>query len=199
MTVTIRSLLQRWEASTRLVVRGADETAPAIDVPVAWVHSSELPDPTPFLDPGHLLLTDGSQFPRRSRDRDRYESYVARLAEHGIVGLGFGTSLIHRQLPPPLEAACRRHGLPMPEVNVRVGTRLVDFLWRDQHLIVETDGYRYHRGRAAFEDDRARDLELHALGFEVIRLSYRQVAQEPRQIASVLRGALGPIPVEASA
>lgn len=85
---------------------------------------------------------------------------------------------------------CRRHGLPMPEVNVRVGTRLVDFLWRDRRLIVETDGYRYHRGRAAFEADRTRDLELHTLGFEVIRLSHRQVTEEPPQVAAVLRGAL---------
>jgi very-short-patch-repair endonuclease len=86
---------------------------------------------------------------------------------------------------------CRRHRLPVPEVNVRIGGRVVDFLWRDRRLIVETDGYRFHRGRAAFEDDRARDLELRALGYEVIRLSYRQVIEQPRQVAEVLRVALG--------
>jgi hypothetical protein len=36
---------------------------------------------------------------------------------------------------------CRRHGLPDPERNVRVGRFTVDFLWRDQGLVVETDGY----------------------------------------------------------
>jgi very-short-patch-repair endonuclease len=82
---------------------------------------------------------------------------------------------------------CRRHRLPPPEVNVRVGRFLVDFLWRDQRLAVETDGYRYHRGRQAFEDDRARDLELRARGFEVIRLSETQVAEEPRSVAETLR------------
>jgi very-short-patch-repair endonuclease len=85
---------------------------------------------------------------------------------------------------------CRRNGLPMPEVNVRVGRRVADFLWREQRLIVETDGYRFHRGREAFEDDRGRDLELRALGFEVIRLSYRQVTGEAQRIAAVLREAL---------
>jgi very-short-patch-repair endonuclease len=85
---------------------------------------------------------------------------------------------------------CRRHRLPMPEVNVRVGGRIVDFLWRDRRLIVETDGYRYHRGRVAFEDDRARDLEQRALGFEVVRLSHRQVTDEPQRVAAVLRSAL---------
>lgn len=82
---------------------------------------------------------------------------------------------------------CRRHRLPLPEVNVRVGRFLVDFLWRDQRLAIETDGYRYHRGRQAFEDDRVRGLELRARGFEVIRLSEKQVAEEPRSVAEVLR------------
>jgi very-short-patch-repair endonuclease len=85
---------------------------------------------------------------------------------------------------------CRRHGLPEPEVNVRVGGRIVDFLWREQRLVVETDGYRYHRGQAAFEDDCARDLDLRAQGFDVQRLSYRQVTRQPRQVAAILRSAL---------
>lgn len=81
---------------------------------------------------------------------------------------------------------CRRHRLPMPEVNVPIDSFLVDFLWRDRRLIVETDGYRYHGNRAAFEEDRERDLRLKALGYEVIRLSYRQVVEEPARIADLL-------------
>lgn len=81
---------------------------------------------------------------------------------------------------------CRRHGLPEPEVNVRVSRHLVDFLWRDRRLVVETDGYRYHRGKTTFDDDRGRDLELRGLGYEVIRLSERQVDEQPRQVAEVL-------------
>jgi very-short-patch-repair endonuclease len=81
---------------------------------------------------------------------------------------------------------CRRHGLPMPEVNVRIGRHLVDFLWPDRRLVVETDGYRYHRGRAAFEDDHARDLELRASGYEVIRFTFGQVAERPTEVVEVL-------------
>lgn len=94
-----------------------------------------------------------------------------------------------------LEAAflglCRRHRLPLPEVNVRVGRHLVDFLWRERRLVVETDSYLYHRGKAAFQDDRARDLELRRRGFEVLRLSEMQVEEEPGRVAEVLRAALG--------
>jgi Protein of unknown function (DUF559) len=85
---------------------------------------------------------------------------------------------------------CRRHRVPLPEVNVRVGPHLVDFLWRDPKLIVETDGFAYHGGRAAFQDDRGRDLDLRGRGFQVIRLSEKQVNEEPRRIAEVVFSAL---------
>lgn len=85
---------------------------------------------------------------------------------------------------------CRRHRLPAPEVNVRVGRHLVDFLWRARRVAVETDSYLYHRGREAFQDDRARDLDLRALGLQVVRLSEKQVNEEAPQVASALRRAL---------
>jgi very-short-patch-repair endonuclease len=82
---------------------------------------------------------------------------------------------------------CERHRLPKPLVNHRVGRLEVDFLWPEQRVVVETDGYRYHRGRAAFEDDRSRDLQLRDAGFDVIRLTYRQVAEEPTRVIDSLR------------
>ncbi len=88
-------------------------------------------------------------------------------------------------------ALCRRYRLPKPEVNVRVGPYLADFLWRDRRVIVETDGYIYHRGRAAFEDDHVRGLRLRALGYEVLRIADTQVDDTPDEVASVLRTALG--------
>lgn len=86
---------------------------------------------------------------------------------------------------------CRRHRLPAPEVNVRVGSMTVDFLWRDRRLVAETDGYRYHRGWQAFEDDHARDLELRALGYQVQRYTYRQVTDQQGRVVRALREALG--------
>jgi very-short-patch-repair endonuclease len=71
-------------------------------------------------------------------------------------------------------------------VNSLVGGLEVDFVWRRQRVIVETDSWRYHRGRVAFENDRARALRLRGLGFEVIRLSETQIEQEPDAVVSVL-------------
>jgi very-short-patch-repair endonuclease len=83
---------------------------------------------------------------------------------------------------------CRRHGLPEPERNVRVGPFTVDFLWRDEGLVVETDGYAAHRGRQAFLDDRARELELSARGLRLRRFSDEQIGSESAGVvAAVVR------------
>jgi very-short-patch-repair endonuclease len=85
---------------------------------------------------------------------------------------------------------CRRHRFPPPEVNVRIGRHLVDFLWRERRLVVETDSYLYHRGEVAFQDDHVRDLELMRHGFEVLRLSELQLGDEPARVAEVLTARL---------
>jgi very-short-patch-repair endonuclease len=72
-------------------------------------------------------------------------------------------------------------------VNAVVDRFEVDFLWRDRRLIVETDGWQSHGGRIAFEDDRARDVELRLLGYEVVRFTYRQVMEQPGTVAEKLR------------
>ncbi len=81
-------------------------------------------------------------------------------------------------------------GLPTPETNVRIGGFEVDFVWRAQGLIVETDGYMYHSHRAAFERDRARDQLLVAAGFRVIRVTWRQLEREPLAVVARIAQAL---------
>jgi very-short-patch-repair endonuclease len=71
-----------------------------------------------------------------------------------------------------------------------VAAHEVDFLWREQQMIAETDGFRFHADRVAFEADRARDAGLQALGFAVLRFTYRQVLREPREVAATLRRVL---------
>jgi very-short-patch-repair endonuclease len=83
-------------------------------------------------------------------------------------------------------ATCERDRLPAP-VNARIGSLEVDFLWRHSRLVVETDGYRYHRGRTAFEGDRERDLALRMQGYQVLRLTHRQLTAAPRRVAELLK------------
>jgi very-short-patch-repair endonuclease len=51
-------------------------------------------------------------------------------------------------------------------------------VWREEKVIVELDGYQYHRGRAAFERDHERDAEHQRMGYLVIRVTARQLARE---------------------
>ena len=87
-------------------------------------------------------------------------------------------------------AICRRFGVPEPDVNVPIGRYRVDFLWPQQRLIVELDGYIYHRGRQAMRDDNDRDLELELLGFRVIRIDDSRIAGDPGGIAAGVLGLL---------
>jgi very-short-patch-repair endonuclease len=103
---------------------------------------------------------------------------------------GLGGDRTRSELEYRFLQLCRRHRLPQPEVNVRIGPYTVDFLWRKQRLVVETDGFRYHRGMTAFADDCARDLELRALGYEVVRLAYRQVTEEGERVVTALSNEL---------
>jgi very-short-patch-repair endonuclease len=86
---------------------------------------------------------------------------------------------------------CRHNALPLPRVNVRIGPWTVDFLWPDRRLVVETDSYLYHRGRVAYEDDRERDLDLRARGYDVLRLSEGQLADQAPRVAAMVSRALG--------
>ena len=86
---------------------------------------------------------------------------------------------------------CDNHDLPRPQVNVRLAGRLVDFLFRDQRLVVETDSWEYHRGSVAFEDDHGRDLALRARGFITRRYTGEQLEGAPEAVAADLRDALG--------
>jgi len=69
----------------------------------------------------------------------------------------------------------RKAGLPIPEVNARVGNYTADFLWRAAKLILEVDGYHYHHTRAAFERDHQRDSEHQRDDYLVIRVTPRQL------------------------
>ncbi|HYU60912.1 MAG TPA: hypothetical protein VEK39_09130 [Solirubrobacterales bacterium] len=68
----------------------------------------------------------------------------------------------------------------LPQTNRLVGGRRVDCRWPEQRLTVELDGYRYHRSRHAWEQDRRREREARARGDEFRRYTYGDVFEHPR-------------------
>ena len=71
-------------------------------------------------------------------------------------------------------------------MNARLGPYEIDFLWRAEKLAVELDSYAYHSDRATFASDRARDRELQAMGFTVLRFADCEVELAPATIAELL-------------
>jgi purine catabolism regulator len=83
-----------------------------LDVPVRWVHISELADPTPWLSGGELLLSTGIGLDSAKRQRE----FIATLADHGLAGLGLGTGFTHDKVPKALVEAASERDFPLFEV-----------------------------------------------------------------------------------
>jgi very-short-patch-repair endonuclease/predicted transcriptional regulator of viral defense system len=101
-----------------------------------------------------------------------------------------GDAITRSELEERFLAICKSSRLPRPRVNAYIdlygGGVEVDFLWRRERLIVETDGHASHGTRAAFERDRARDRRLTIAGWRVVRFTWRQVVRERDEVASTL-------------
>jgi very-short-patch-repair endonuclease len=88
---------------------------------------------------------------------------------------------------------CDDHGIARPETNSRVEGIEVDFVWRDRRLIVEVDGYAYHRSPASFESDRERDVNLTVAGWRVLRFTWAQIATRAGWVAAAIRTGARPL------
>jgi purine catabolism regulator len=84
-------------------------------VDVEWSHSTDLDDPTPFLEAGQMLLTTGRQFADYT-EASQYRAYVDRLRSSGVVAIGFGTEVVTSGTPVELIAACEGAGMALVEV-----------------------------------------------------------------------------------
>ncbi len=79
-----------------------------------------------------------------------------------------------------------RAGLPTPLTKELVNGFEVDFHWPDLGLVVETDGWRYHRTPSAQTRDALRDQTHTAAGLTSLRFSHFQVKHEPHHVLRIL-------------
>jgi very-short-patch-repair endonuclease len=94
------------------------------------------------------------------------------------------------QLERDFIAFLNAHALPKPLVNTPLNGKEPDFRWPKHRLIVEVDGFATHGTRQAFETDRARDRTLLAAGWRVVRITYRQLHEQPQEVANDLAALL---------
>ena len=151
--LTVRDLL----ADLRVRVLAGEG---GLELPVRWVHISELLDPTPWLSGGEVLLTTGMQLETPERQRE----FVSRLAEHQLAALGFGTGFAHAEVPPAvLEAAAERefpvfevpYELPFIAITEAAFTQLVN----EQYAILR---------RALVAQERLERIVLSERGLEAL-------------------------------
>jgi very-short-patch-repair endonuclease len=153
----------------------------------------------PVTTPGRTLIDLAESATDRELERATHEAITRRLLNarrllsdlgqyRGRRGIGRLRELLERGEAPTITrseaeerflALVRAAGLPSPEVNVRIHGHEVDFLWREQGLVVEVDGFQFHSTRDAFERDRRRDAHLQGAGLRVLRVTWRQVVELP--------------------
>jgi hypothetical protein len=179
---------------------------PALDVTVV--------DAIPVTTVARTLLDLAAVVPRRALERALDQAEILRVFDlnslhdqiarnPGHPGAGklrstlarhtAGDEVTESELEELFRAIVDPADLPRPEVNAPVdpgdGGRIIrpDVIWRDAKLAVELDGAKWHLTRKAFETDHDRDLRLKDAGWEVIRLTWRQLHNEPTRVTALLR------------
>jgi very-short-patch-repair endonuclease len=143
---------------------------------------------------GHLLATEAMSLRAMHAALLRH----SRRGRHGVGALRAaleGWTIDGKPADSVLELAMRRlverHGLPPMEFHPIVEGFEVDFRVVGAPVVVECDGWTAHvANRRQFERDRARDAELVAAGWIVVRFTYRQIVGAPAQTARRLRAVL---------
>jgi very-short-patch-repair endonuclease len=105
-------------------------------------------------------------------------------------GIKIRSRMEAKLLPLLTEAA-----LPIPQTNakLRLAGKVyeIDFLWREQKLVVETDGGRFHDNPVAGGRDSERNHALAKAGYHLPRLGWEDLRDRPeqtmREIARFLR------------
>lgn len=125
---------------------------------------------------------------------------VSTLCSRGRRGSGTLRKILERDFGPVLGTRselelrfielCERQRLPTPAVNVWVEGVLVDALWIRERVIVELDGFEYHRTRSAQRRDAERDRRLTLAGYLVLRFGWHEVVERPSATARAIRDLL---------
>lgn len=105
----VRDFLDDESLGLRIIVRGD------LDLPVSWVHVTELLDPSDYVSGGEFILSAGIW----NASEDRAGSFVAALARAGVSALGWGLLLGSESVPEGIVRACHEHALTLVEIPTR--------------------------------------------------------------------------------
>jgi very-short-patch-repair endonuclease len=67
----------------------------------------------------------------------------------------------------------------------------VDFFWPEHGVIAEFDGQVKYNDRSSIVSEKLREDRLRELGYEVVRITWSEVLNEPAKVAQRIRAAMG--------
>jgi very-short-patch-repair endonuclease len=164
----------------------------------------------PVTSPARTLIDRAASLPQMELENELLEMLRHRLVTReqiraaiawapGRAGTGKLRALVDGSIAPArtrshyerkLRALLSAADLPPARINDKVLGHEVDFHWPQHKLIVEFDGYQFHAGRRAFEQDRLRDQRLVGAGYRVLRITARQLDQTPYAVIARIAAAL---------
>lgn len=134
----------------------------------------------------------------------RFGRYLEQPGNASVAGTGELRRMVairdpSRPIDSDLEslffAALRRMSLPIPvpqhPVQTPRGEKYIDFAYVEHHIGIELDGYAGHGNPKAFDDDRARQNEIEALGWHFFRFTWTQLTSGRFGYVLPLADALG--------
>ena len=176
MPPTLASLVQHPALKLTVLAGGRTGSTP----PVRWVHTSELDDPTPYLEGGELLLTTGLKLGRRRR-RTRCAPTCAGSPTPGSSGSASASASGTTRCPQPLvDAAARARAAAAARCR---GRRRSSRSARPSPRRVAAD--QYQAVTAGFEAQR--ELTRAALAPDGTGRAARPARRPPRRLGRALR------------
>lgn len=126
---------------------------------------------------------------------------VSEMAGRGRRGStflrGLSAELVPGYVPPASELEARfrdllrsagiRGGVTQADVGGDEWVGRVDIAFPNAKLVVELDSRRWHQARSAMESDRTRDNRLVVAGWRVVRITWRQLLDDPAGVVALLR------------
>ena len=171
------AVLERWAVRVTGLPRTVVDLLGVLDFPEAVVVTASV------LRRGDVPVEAIVDVARRHRRISRLLPVLAVADRHS------GSALEALQYVRFVEAGMA----PVLQFEVRVKRRLVarvDFAWPEYGVVVEVDGFDYHRERADYLSDRRKSNELTRLGYVLLRYGWEDVVLRPDHVIAEVRGML---------
>jgi very-short-patch-repair endonuclease len=125
---------------------------------------------------------------------ERYPGRRGSRKIQALLGSDAPAGITRNEFEEAFVALVDDFNLLRPRMNAHLSVRgrffEIDALWEEQRVAVELDSRSIHGTRKKFESDRQRDRILVAEGWRTMHVTWRQLRDEPEQIASDLEATL---------